>query len=352
MVHFARHGSRYAIEPDHLPNLLNKFNQIASKGQITEAGTALLQDVEKFAQWWSSHTQQLGHLTESGLSEHQAMGRRAVQMINPEKQSNTHSSSLRIIAKSSGVIRTLESQAAFLYGAAQEAALTETALDISSDDSPETLSVTNAIELINVLYELAQQDAPQNGMRGMLKPFAAWTQGNGDKALLDWLFTRNQLDKFYLFGAAELFNGFSTGMGEPILNDFLSAIKTAITHPETAPQLNLRFGHDGGVMALMNHLGLMETKGSDAQRMKGFLPSKQIPMAANICWQLYRKGEDFQVRMLHNERPLSFPIKGYENSEFCSWDVINRFYRQDNSVMFYPQAFSHNDYENPLTGCS
>ena len=395
MVHFARHGSRYAIEPDHLPKLLTKFNEIASKGQITEAGTELLHDVEQFAQWWSSHTQQLGHLTELGLSEHHAMGRRAVQMIQLKQQSSPHEQSLRITAKSSGVIRTLESQSAFLNGAAREAALTETALKISSDDSAKTLSVTNphiyydyptkfdpqsaairakllaqnddkapesvqvfveqfihgldkkdAIELTNILFELAQQDAPQNGIRGMLKPFAFWAQDNGDKALLDWLFTRNKLDKFYLFGAAEMFNGFNSEMGEPILNDFLCAIQTAITTPKTAPHLNLRFGHDGGVMAFMNRLGLMETQGSDAERMQEFLPSKQIPMAANICWQLYRNGDDYQVRMLHNERPVSFPIKGYENSEFCSWDAISRFYQQEKPVPFYPQAFSHNDYEN------
>ena len=377
MSFFARHGSRYALDHDHIPNLLETFQRIAAKGQLTEEGQTLLQDVERFAKWWGENSDRLGNSTDLGFAELQAMGQRAVQAAGLQEHNTKMGDHLTVVTKSSGAIRTLESESAYLYGAGKEAAKTRHPLNIITDNSIESRSVTDphdyfgfhtefrpmgkpikmellaendanapkavedfvhtlvsglskeeSIEMVNVLFELCQQDAPQEGVQGMCTPFAQWADNGGDKALFDWFFTRNQIDKFYMFGPAELYDGITAAMGNPMIDEFVTATEKAVNDPETAPALNVQFGHDGGMIGFMSGLGLMRGYGSDEERIAEFKPAEQFPMGSNIAWQLYRKGDDYQVRMLHNERPVSFPIKGCEDSELCSWETVKSHYTQ------------------------
>ena len=377
MCFFARHGSRYALDREHIPDLLERFQRIAAKGRLTEGGQNFLENVERFSKWWGENTDRPGKLTDLGFAELQGMGKRAVQAIGLQEHNTKMGNHLTIVAKSSGAIRTLESESAYLYGAGKEAAKTRHPLNIITDSSVASRSVTDphdyfgfhtkfrpvgrpvrmellakndasapeaiedfvqtlvsglskeeSIEMVNVLFELCQQDTPQGGVQGMCAPFAKWADNGGDKALFDWFFTRNQIDKFYMFGPAELYDGATAAMGNPMINEFVTFTDKAVKNPETTPALNVMFGHDAGLIGFMSGLGLMRGYGSDEERIAGFKPAEQFPMGSNIAWQLYRKGDDFRVRMLHNERPVSFPIEGCEDSELCSWETVKSYYTQ------------------------
>lgn len=384
MTQFSRHGSRYALNPEHLPNLLESFKAIAEKGELTQEGKNLLADVEQFAQWWGNNTDRLGYSTDLGFEEFEAMGRRAVQMASLKEHDKTMGDPLVIVSKSSGKVRTLESEVAYLHGAGLEAAKTRTPLLIQSDNSIESRSVTDphdyygfhtkyrplgkpikaelfaendanapeavsefvdqlitgldredAIDMVNIMFELCRQDAPQGQIQGMCKPFAQWAEDGKDDALFDWFFVRNQIDKFYMFGPAELYDGISTAMGNPIINEFVDSIDLAVNKPDEAPVLDVRFGHDAGVIALLSAVGIMKSDGSDKERFAAFKPYSQFPMGSNVIWQLYRNDQDYKVRMLHNERPVSFPIAGCEDSELCSWDTVKAHYSQPQFQVSY-----------------
>lgn len=382
MSYFTRHGSRYALDEGLLPGRLQEMQELSEKGELTDAGQELMNDVIEFAQWWAANADRLGLSTDEGFQEMIDMGARAVQMVDVEP-GGLMGEPIHVRTKSSGAERTLESQAAHLGGVMKQAGRSKNPVRIDNRDSLENraigdpqhffgyhwgarvpleekaknliderlqdlpdsvvafteelvtgLSKDEAGQFTNALFKLCQQDAPQGMRRGMCKPFEHWAVNGGNPEVIDYFFELNQIDKYYNFGPSVESKGLARQMGMPIIQDFVKVTAEAIESPETAPHLNLTFGHDAGVIGLLSALDLMETEGSNEERMATFMPYRDFPMGSNVIWQLYRQGDDYQVRMLHNERPVNFQINGCEGQEMCGWDAVQAHYSQpEYSVM-------------------
>ena len=377
MSYFTRHASRYALDENLLPTTLSEMQALGRKGRITEKGATLFKNIEAFNQWWGENSDRLGNTTALGFSEMENMGRRGVSMVQVEA-GRFIGEPIRVRTKSSGAVRTLESQSAYLYGAMNQAALNgQHPLKIENEDSLENRAIADphhfygyhwstrvpleakARELIearlqelpdtvvdftselvadltkeesarftSALFKLCQQDAPQGMERGMCQPFKDWVAQGGDTGVMDYFFELNQIDKFYNFGPSVEADGAARQMGMPVVAEFMRTMTEAVESPETAPHMNLVFGHDAGVIAMLSALDLMVTEGTQEERTTNFMPYRDFPMGSNIIWQMYRKGDDYQVRMLHNERPVSFNIEGCQNQPMCSWTKVKEQYSQ------------------------
>ena len=388
MTGFTRHGSRYSLDPDHLPELLKTFIELTAKGQLTGKGEQFLERVVAFSDWWTNNTDRLGYLTDLGFTEQETIGRRAVQMTGLENEEGGIGKPVSVTLKSSGRVRTIESASAFLFGAMKEAARTTQPVFVTNLDSiPEQQSTRqpglrehrqkvapikarhmaendarkpasvddfisqyvtelkqeDAITLANTFFELCQQDAPQGGIRGMCTPFEDWSLEQNNQDLLDWFFTRNQLDKFYSLGSATAYQEANSIKGNFFINEFVEELEGAIQNPQTTSDIYYRFDHDAGVSSLLAVIGLMKNDGTDAERLQDFIPYQQFPMSSNISWQLYRNGNDYQVRMLHNEAPASFPIAGCEDKELCSWDIVKNHFTQPEFRSAFAESLRDNN---------
>ena len=120
----------------------------------------------------------------------------------------------------------------------------------------------------------------------------------------------------------------------PLVADFLVSSERAIRDPHNAPIAHLRFGHAETIVPFLVLLGLYNTDSMSDMltRPKGrnFRMSKLSPMGANIQWILYAcPNQEYRVRMLHNEKDVSFPIAGCEKSAWCAWPKVKSFFGQE-----------------------
>ena len=90
---------------------------------------------------------------------------------------------------------------------------------------------------------------------------------------------------------------------------------------------NLRFGHDGCIMALLTLMGAdgWPEEATTQEEIARAWDVSQIPMACNLQWIFYRpvsdEGEPL-VRILLNETPLRLPVT--DQSGLCSWSDLKQ----------------------------
>lgn len=121
-------------------------------------------------------------------------------------------------------------------------------------------------------------------------------------------------------------NGVSTPLLEQILNDAERRVN------EGVPAVDLRFGHDGNIMGLLNTMRVpgWSEEVSDYEQIEKVFQDYNIPMGCNLQWIFYRnkKGETL-VKMLLNEEEIAFPkqIDG-SMAPYYRWEDVLKFYRE------------------------
>ncbi len=171
-------------------------------------------------------------------------------------------------------------------------------------------------------------------MQGMLK-FARSVRNPEMDFNFDDVFTSEELywgsvvDNYVLyvkFGPSPLNAGYPRYYAASLLKRMIEEADEAVSGNGRAA--DLRFGHDGNLMALLN---VMEIEGCtaacpDPVSAAGQWPVYQItPMAANLQMVFLRKGDDVIVKFLHNERETKIPIESIDGVHY-HWTDVRNFY--------------------------
>ncbi|MGF1736115.1 histidine-type phosphatase [Photobacterium satsumensis] len=366
-----RHGSRYALDNNLVPELAITFENSIKKGEVTSEGQLLLENVQAFSDWWVKNSFLLGKLTQEGKEEMAQLGERMLYMT----MNSSKNRELDVLSRNSNIERTLQSQSSYLSGMTQEANRQGKQLHVSIINSEDEarkinthhyswfyrgvyrpkadnykkdiiddivanppvsvtkefsryvngLSPSDAGKMTVALQGLCMQDAPQGGRMGMCKPFKE-IAANNDIESIEWLTLIKNVSKFYMFGTADVFEGINYEMGKPIIRDYIEVTDKSISTYSGVPSLDVRFGHDSNVSASLVALGIISSEGTDAEKLETWNAWDQIHKSSNVVWQVVEKDNKYKVRMLLNEKPIKFPIDQCRKDYFCDWDIVKSHY--------------------------
>lgn len=116
----------------------------------------------------------------------------------------------------------------------------------------------------------------------------------------------------------------------PMLDKMLADGREALASDR--PTVKLHFGHDGCLMGLLTLMDAGEwgRETDDPYEVKDFWRSYEIPMAANACLTIYRKGdsrEDALVSFVLNGIPADLPLEKVGGC-YYRWDDFCRHYTE------------------------
>lgn len=118
----------------------------------------------------------------------------------------------------------------------------------------------------------------------------------------------------------------NVALGEALMRDILDKAEQTVATGRTGA--DLRFGHDGAVMTLLAFLRAegWDNKADDMSDIRNVWNSCEVPMASNIRFIFFRKGDTVLVKVQHNENDLKLPVASYEGP-YCLWEDFKTFYR-------------------------
>lgn len=141
----------------------------------------------------------------------------------------------------------------------------------------------------------------------------------------------NEMDniKFYMRkGWGEGRQGkINVALGESLMQDILDKAELAVV--SGTQSVDLRFGHDGAIMTLLAFLRAegWNMKTSDMSDIKNVWKSSNVPMASNIRFVFFKKGDDVILKVQYNESDLKLPV-----APFCGvyyrWSDFKGFYSE------------------------
>ncbi len=182
--------------------------------------------------------------------------------------------------------------------------------------------------------EYASEVDDRKLMSGLLK-FARSVRNPEMDFNFDDVFTAEELywgsvvDNYALyvkFGPSPLNAGYPKYYAAKLLGEMIEDADEAIAG--NGREADLRFGHDGNLMALLN---MMEIEGCHASCTDPVSAAEQwpvyqiTPMGANLQIIFFRKGEDVIVKFLHNERETRIPAESIDGVHY-SWPVVRDYY--------------------------
>ena len=146
-----------------------------------------------------------------------------------------------------------------------------------------------------------------------------------EEEILAWAEIENY--KYYAQKGPEPVNiGRGSGLGSRTLRHILEESAGDIALGRHG--LDLNFGHDGTLMAVLANIGAgtwAESTGDPAEAIR-YWQFWNIPMGANLQLVFYRNADnDILVRMMLNEKDLTLPLKAVQGS-FYRWDEVYDHY--------------------------
>ncbi|KAK3743401.1 hypothetical protein QZH41_002301 [Actinostola sp. cb2023] len=119
---------------------------------------------------------------------------------------------------------------------------------------------------------------------------------------------QSDLDNYYTHSYG---NEFSYNTSCPLLGDVINTLNKFVK--ESVPYGIFRFAHSSTMVALQSILGMYKdpyklmADNFEQSTNRTFRISRNVPMAANLAFVLYRCGKEFKVQVLMNERPAALP---------------------------------------------
>ena len=117
----------------------------------------------------------------------------------------------------------------------------------------------------------------------------------------------------------------NVALGESLMQDILDKMSAAVASQNLS--VDLRFGHDGAIMTLLAFLraeGWNQLASNMADISKVW-NSSNVPMASNIRFVLFKKGDEVIVKAQYNENDLKLPLESYAGP-YYSWRDFNNYY--------------------------
>ena len=365
-----RHGSRYELSTKYFKRSLRIFDKADSLGILTSEGKLLH---EKIKELLKAQQDNNGELTQLGAEQWYAIGERAYKNFGKVFESGSieakSSTSLRCVFSMASfnnaikgnvpsikiaqharkadlwILRPLADDPAFpedvknhIKEHIKEAAWNDAlkAWEKSSDVSSFISKVTTNPKLF--IKKCGEKNAFTTARYIFIILSFAENFSQGDREMMNRLFTTEELYRFYVYVTAKWVNG-SIGRGDeyvearqaymrPLVEDIINKAEAAIKgkNPDAA---NLRFTHDsymGPLFSTMGYEGCVPQWNEDLElATTSFNHGAIVPMASNLQVILYRnKQGKVLVRSLINERDGYLPIKCktapfYPWKDFCKY---------------------------------
>jgi len=146
---------------------------------------------------------------------------------------------------------------------------------------------------------------------------------------LKWYEELDNIKTFYEKGPGMTGENIATDIAIPLLKEFIETSDKAIENKNISA--NLRFAHAETIIpfiSIMEIEGMSEKQNDMSKVYQTWDGSKISCMAANIQWIFYKnETNDIIVKILHNEEPVSLPIKT-DIAPFYKWSEMKEFYNK------------------------
>ena len=360
--HYGRHGSRWMTYEEDYTNVLDVFDKAAAENALTPLGKDIHKRVKTLA---DDGKFRAGALSPLGYKQHKGIARRMF-----DNYPALFADSAKINARATVIIRCVNSMASFCEG------LKEKNPDLSITREA-TLRTTSPLEFY---YSKCNVITPElrslwdKGVFNYKTDSLLDTHINTD-AKLSALFTKPivtdpaakrtlLLNMFYLsqdapnvgldinfndlftpedlywYAVSENYRCYNKRGPAPesaninlhyakvLLNDFITYADDALASGDRVA--DLRFGHDINIMTFVPllQIGGYDMIETDIEKIGNEWDIAKItPMAANIQFVFYRKPgkkSDTLVKVLHNEKEVSLPLKG--KGPYYKWDDVKKYY--------------------------
>lgn len=358
LSHYARHGSRYLIDPGQYNRPVDKLTRAKNKGCLTADGLRVLEICDSVAKMAKDR---YGELSALGARQHRGIAQRMY-----ENFPQVFSKNAPVDARSTIIIRCILSM---MNECMQLQSLNPT-LQVKSDASQHDMfymnnenqadlykyrsnpaiheahkqlnsTRTDRKRIIASLFtdlQFANDSLDANGLVGDLFDVASNMQSLDTDLDLYWLFTEQELYDMWAnynmgwhinYANSPLTEGTMPYLQRNLLRNILDTADTCIVKAQ--PGATLRFGHEVVVLPLaaLMELGHYGRSYNDDENLENEWRNYEIfPMASNIQLVFYRKkkSNDVLVKVLLNEREMTLPVSS-DLAPYYHWTDVSSYYR-------------------------
>ena len=359
LSHYGRHGSRYHYSGFDYMVMRNILADADKANALTARGKELKERVDKL---YADGFERAGDLTQTGFNQHQGIAER---MVNSFPELFGKDAFLEV--KSSTSHRVLISMDAFL----QKVKSMRPDVKVRTESSRRIMKYINLEERDTVTANLKrgkgwkEEDAKLDRLcvhpdRLVSEVFSdtAYVRTKVNKSQFmrklfdlqcnmqniddldfdfadyftpDEMFDNWQATNLYWyanFSTCPYANSRGAKCGRNLLTNFLDEADKAIAG--NGVTVNLRFGHDTGLMPLASLMGLegCAVNVTDmTQLYKYWCDYKIIPMGGNLQMIFYKnKSNDILVKVLLNENEVKLPLES-KTAPYYKWSEVEAYYR-------------------------
>lgn len=357
LSHYARHGSRYRVNPQDYKKPLEILWKAKMDGVLTALGEKTLGVVDSIARMAEGR---YGDLTPLGARQHRAIAGRMYNNF-PEIFRGT----ARVDARSTVVIRCILSMTAECLQLQSMNPKLQIKNDASHHDmyymnneddyfrkqrkTKEAVAAKEAFRkehlhperLMKSLFtneDYVKWKVDAGNLMSYLFELAVIMQNLDTDIQLYSLFTKEECYDFWLinnvdwyinYGPSPVTQGKMPYLEANLLKNILDTADTCLVKKENSA--TLRFGHESCVLPLacLLELGDCGYQTTDLHSLADTWRNYKIfPMACNIQFVFYRKRgkEDILVKVLLNEQEMKLPVKS-ELAPYYHWKDVETYYR-------------------------
>lgn len=357
LSHYARHGSRFLINPDDYEKPLEVMREADREGILTELGKktlCVLDSVSRMAK------DRYGELTPLGARQHKGIAERMYNNF-PE----VFKGEVKVDARSTVVIRCILS----MMSECMQLKAMNPKLQFKNDasyhdmnymnfDDPYVKTLRKADEVVAAKEAIKKEHIhPERLMKSLFNnsDYVKW-KVNSDKLMtqlfdvasnmqsidtdmeLYSLFTKEECYDLWqisnkgwyiTYGPSPLTKGEIPYMEANLLRNILNTADTCIVKDENS--VTLRFGHESCLLPLacLLELGDCGYQTNDLGKLDEIWRNYAIfPMASNIQFVFFRKkgSDDVLVKVLLNEHEMKLPVKS-DMAPYYHWKDVESYYR-------------------------
>ena len=357
LSHYARHGSRYRVNPNDYKEPLRILCEAEKDGALTELGKNTLNLIDSLARMAKDR---YGELTPLGVRQHRGIAKRMYENFPEVFQGLT-----AVDARSTVVIRCILSMMAECLQLQSMNPKLQIKNDASyydmyymnnEDDyfrkqrkTDEVLAVKETFRkehlhperLMKSLFnsqDYVKWKVDADKLMSYLFELAVIMQNHDTDTELYSLFTKEECYDMWLlnnanwyidYGPSPLTKGKMPYLEANLLENILNTADTCIVKEEN--NVTLRFGHESCVLPLACLLGLGDCayQTTDLNSLAEVWRNYKIfPMACNIQFVFYRKkgSDDILVKVLLNEQEMKLPVES-TLAPYYHWKDVETYYR-------------------------
>lgn len=363
--HYGRHGSRWLLHDSEYEEVMQALDTAAAAGALSVRGLEVRERVRRI---YDDGIDRAGDLTQLGALQHRGIAERMYSSY-PE----VFAEDAVIEAQATTVVRCVMSMAAFCERLKE----LNPALQVRRTAGNRTTRYLNffcklpgnpvSSEYLDFIAEgpwrrdlacYAEERVSPERLLGELFCNGAYARGIDGRKLMKglfglargmqnvgmdvslydlftqdeiyWLSVFDNYEYYVIRGPSTLNEGYPQHYAKALLRDVLDRADRALASAE--PAADLRFGHDGNIMAFVPLLRLEGWDGvyDDPEQIAEKWPVYRLsPMAANIQFVFYRSGrnDEVLVKILHNEQETRIPIPAV-SGPYYRWSDVRRFYHR------------------------